>query len=275
MTKPGSLRRRRNVKIIFPSLITSVSMVCGFFAMLKSSDNQIVQACYLVMIASLLDGVDGKVARLTNTASEFGIQYDSMADIVAFGIAPAFIYFRYFIYQRGVDQIYLLLPVLFLVCGAVRLARFNVTASVFGKAAFTGLPIPAAAVTVVLLPALADWVNEKETLVHWGMGDWFLFERLFPFSVGLVIVLSLTMISGLRFDTFETFWFKKYRSRRLNFMVFGAFHALIFVHFVLYMTAVAFYYLSTMYGRALLLRFLRPRLQADPVAPEEPGHPEH
>ncbi|MCB1050765.1 MAG: CDP-diacylglycerol--serine O-phosphatidyltransferase [Acidobacteria bacterium] len=254
------LRKKRNVKIIFPSLITSFSMICGLFAIMKASDGSefIVQACYLVMVASLLDGVDGKVARLTNTASEFGIQYDSMADLVAFGVAPAFIYFRYYLYQKNMDQIYLLLPILFMVCGAVRLARFNITASTYGKSAFQGLPIPAAAVTISVLPALSEWVQTKPYLVSRGYAEWFRFENIFPFTVGLLLILSLTMISNLRFDTFETFWFKKFRSKKINMLIFCGFLSLIFVHFIVYMTAVATYYLCMMYLRALRTRFSKP-----------------
>ena len=269
-------RKKRNVKIIFPSIITSLAMICGFIGIIWAFDNRVYHACILVMIASLLDGIDGKVARLTNTASEFGIQYDSMADLIAFGLAPSIIYYKYFIYQKNLDLIFALLPVMFMLCGAIRLARFNITASIFGKTAFTGLPIPAAAVALSLLPALAYYVPKKQLFVDLGIAQWFLYENLFPVSVGFIVIFGLSMISSLRFDTFETFWFRKFKKKQVNWIVFAAFHSLILIHFVVYMTAVALYYTLMMYGRVLYFKFRPGRSQPvpEPVVEDQLNEPE-
>lgn len=250
-------RPRRNVKIIFPSLITSFSMVCGFAAILFAMDDRVVWASYLILIASILDGLDGKVARLTNTASEFGIQYDSMADLVAFGVAPAVIYYRYFIYERDLDRLFVLVPIMFMLCGAIRLARFNVTASIFGKHFFTGMPIPAAAVILSLFPPLESWLTRHDYLGSPLLRDYLAYENVLPLSVVFIVILSLSMISNLKFDTFDQFWFKKYRKKATNYTVFALFHTLILVHFIIYMTAVATYYMLAMYGRALAAKISR------------------
>ncbi|MCB1042039.1 MAG: CDP-diacylglycerol--serine O-phosphatidyltransferase [Acidobacteria bacterium] len=248
-------RPRRNVKIIFPSLITSFSMISGFAAILFAIDDKVWISSYLILVASVLDGLDGKVARLTNTASEFGIQYDSMSDLVAFGVAPAVIYYCHFIYHRPVDQLFILLPIMFLLCGAIRLARFNVTASIYGKAFFTGMPIPAAAVILSLWPPLERWAELHSS---WApLKSALAYENSFPISVVFVVILSLSMISTLKFDTFDQFWFKKYRNKSTRYSVFALFHALILIHFIIYMTAVSIYYMVAMYGRALVQKVSR------------------
>lgn len=244
-------RKKRNVKIIFPSLITSFSMICGFAAILLASDGRIITASYLILVAAFLDGLDGKVARLTNTASEFGIQYDSMADLVSFGVAPVVIYYRFFLYQRGTEQMFVLLPIMFLLSGAIRLARFNVTASIYGKDYFTGMPIPTAAVTLSLWPPLSDWVLRHQDWAGTSLHRFFEFENLMPFSIGLIVILSLSMVSTLKFDTFETFWFKKFPYKPLNYIVFLVFLLPLLIHFIVFMTFLSIYYLSMMYGRAI------------------------
>ncbi len=256
-------RPRRNVKIIFPSLITSFSMISGFAAILFALDDRLWISSYLVLVASILDGLDGKVARLTNTASEFGIQYDSMSDLVAFGVAPAVIYYRYFIHDQQVDQLFVLLPIMFLLCGAIRLARFNITASIYGKSFFTGMPVPAAAVVIAIWVPLERWFAGQQFFNSDRIESMFAFENAFPVSVVFLVILSLSMISALKFDTFDQFWFRKYQNKSTNFTVFAFFHALILFHFIIYMTAVALYYLVAMYGRALLRKVTRPTPQTE------------
>ncbi|CAM2067831.1 CDP-diacylglycerol--serine O-phosphatidyltransferase [Sulfidibacter corallicola] len=245
-------RRKPNVKIIFPSTLTSFSMVFGFIAILLAANDQIVKACYIMMLSILMDGLDGKVARMTNTASEFGIQYDSLSDLVAFGVTPCFIYARYFLHDQGFDKLFYLLPMMFLVCGAIRLARFNITASIYGKTHFTGLPIPAAAFMVAMWPPFLNWVPSSEFLAGLGMTERLTRENLFQFSMGLMIVLSWSMISTIKFDTPGGFWFRKFKTKSLNYLVIIAFLALIpMFHFSFFCVAISAYYLTSMFGRAL------------------------
>jgi CDP-diacylglycerol--serine O-phosphatidyltransferase len=246
----------KNVLIIFPSTITSFSMICGLASVIMSLEQQLATAGLLVLIAAILDGLDGKVARMTNSASDFGIQYDSLSDLVAFGVAPAVLFYRYFIGSDNPFQLYYFLPVMFLLCGAIRLARFNITASIYGKRHFTGLPIPAAAAALVIWPPLTKWVETSGSPI----GTWLepLIHQVHTrqghvseFAVVLLLVLSLAMISNLKFDTFDTFWFHFYPKRWLNRVVFALFLATLLVHFVFFMFAITAYYLMAMFARGL------------------------
>lgn len=125
-------------------------------AIIAAADNRFMDACYLILLSAVLDALDGPVARMTRTASPFGLEFDSLADVVAFGIAPAFLMFRKL---GGIDES-VDLPAwaprmamgvcgLYAVCGAIRLARFNTQVHAEEKLGFTGLPIPAAAGLVV------------------------------------------------------------------------------------------------------------------------------
>jgi CDP-diacylglycerol--serine O-phosphatidyltransferase len=265
-------RRKRNVKIIFPSTITTFSMVFGFIAIITSSYGEFNRACYLVMIAIIMDGLDGKIARITNTATEFGIQYDSLSDLVAFGVAPAVIYFNFYLHQQVTDQVYYLLPVMFMVCGAIRLARFNVTATVYSKAYFTGLPIPAAAFMVAVQPLFFDWATNDPMLQDWGLAPLFSKLNFFHTSVVLMVILSLTMISTLKFDTPVHFWFHKYRPKSLNYVVIFGFLALILVDFAVFAAGIGCYYLLVMFGREFYHKIRRHGLDddgdVDPLADE-------
>lgn len=256
-------RHKRNVKIVFPSTITSFAMIFGFIAILLASTGQFSKACYMVLISQLMDGLDGKVARFTNTASEFGIQYDSLSDLVAFGVAPCVIYSHFYLHQQVTDSLFYLLPIMFLTCGAIRLARFNVTASIYGKTHFTGLPIPAAAFALVMGPLFYEWSNNADSLIYkLGWAHHFTKENFFQASVVMIVILSLSMISTIKFDTPGTFWIRKFPVKWINFVVLGAFFSIwIFEAFAMFGVAITFYYLISMYGRAIYYRVRR----IDPV----------
>ena len=244
-------RRTRNVKLIFPSTITTFSMVFGFIAILLATNNQITKAGYLLMIAILMDGLDGKLARMTNAASDFGIQYDSLADMVAFGVAPCVIYSRFYLHQQVTDQVYYLVPIMYLTCGAIRLARFNVTASIYGKTHFTGLPIPAAAFMVSTGPIFYQWAVKHPFFKEWGLLPYLSHENYFQGSIAIVIALSMSMISTVKFDTPTSFWFRKFQWKPLNYLVILFFLSLNLIHYALFATAISVYYMVFNYGRAL------------------------
>ena len=242
--------KNRNVKIIFPSTITTFAMIFGFIAILLANNHQFIKAAYMVMIAILMDGLDGKVARFTNTASEFGIQYDSLSDLVAFGVAPCVIYARFYLHEQVNDQVYYLLPIMFLVCGAIRLARFNVTASIYGKTHFTGLPIPAAAFMVVSGPLFFDWANRYPLFEDWGYSPAISKENMFQISIVVLIALSLSMISTLKFDTPGGFWLRKFKYKPLNYVVLLLCLSINLISFALFAVVISLYYLLAMYSRS-------------------------
>ena len=140
-----SNRLRRGIYLL-PSLITAGNLFCGVFAILMAFNGEFHMAAMLIVAAVLLDGVDGAVARLTHTTSQFGVEFDSLADVVSFGVAPAVLVYIFALAPWGIWGG--LGAALFAVCGALRLARFNVQTLTAEKSYFTGLPIPAAAAMI-------------------------------------------------------------------------------------------------------------------------------
>lgn len=139
-------RRKKNLRkhlSIIPNSCTSMNLVCGFLSILMCSRGEFLIAGWLILIANIFDILDGRLARLTSVSSQFGAELDSLCDLVSFGAAPAFlIYTRYF--TEGTNYIGMFVTVLFVLCGALRLARFNVTPHSH-KDVFEGLPIPGGA----------------------------------------------------------------------------------------------------------------------------------
>ena len=128
---------------ILPNLFTTGSLFAGFYSMIATMNGDFRTAAIWVLVSSIFDGLDGKVARLTGTSSKFGVEYDSLADVVAFGVTPGLLMYRWALQPFG--RIGWLAAFLFLVCGALRLARFNVQVNTVESKRFVGLPIPAAA----------------------------------------------------------------------------------------------------------------------------------
>ncbi|MDR0842632.1 MAG: CDP-diacylglycerol--serine O-phosphatidyltransferase [Acidobacteriota bacterium] len=135
-----SKRLRRSV-FVLPSLLTVANLFCGYYAILSTMNGAYRNAAIAIMIAILLDSMDGAVARLTNTASDFGLQLDSLSDIISFGVAPSILALRWGL-QLVDTHLAWAAAFTFTICGAMRLARFNIQAG--GHKYFVGLPIPAA-----------------------------------------------------------------------------------------------------------------------------------
>jgi len=143
--------RVRRAIYLLPNIITTLAFFVGFVSAVWSLDGAYEKAAIAIIVAGVLDALDGRIARLTRTTSLFGIQYDSLSDSFAFGAAPAILMYTAVLHPMG--RFGWLGAFLFMVCGALRLARFNVQAQRVGEKHFTGLPIPAAAgmVAVTLL----------------------------------------------------------------------------------------------------------------------------
>ena len=156
MTEPQiTSDKRENLRkgvYLLPNLITSGSLFAGFYVIIASTDGNFVRAAWFILLSAILDGLDGKVARLTGTTSKFGMEMDSLADVVAFGVAPGVLMYTWALKPYG--KLGWLAAFLYVVCGALRLARFNVQVSTVESKRFVGMPIPAAAsivATCVLL----------------------------------------------------------------------------------------------------------------------------
>ena len=138
----GRKKLRRGIYLL-PTLFTTGNLCCGFFSLIQSARGRYETAALLIIFAGVLDGLDGRIARLTGTTSEFGVEFDSLADIASFGIAPAFLAYEWAL--APFHRIGWLVAFLFVACAATRLARFNIQHGVADKRFFAGLPSPAAA----------------------------------------------------------------------------------------------------------------------------------
>lgn len=172
---------------ILPTLFTVGNLFCGYLSVWSSIRGTFQTAAILIIAAAVLDMLDGRIARLTNSTSRFGEEYDSLADLVSFGIAPAVL-----AYSWGLADFHRLgwmASFLFVVCGSMRLARFNIQTRVTDKKYFIGLPIPAAAGTIATLVLATP---ERLVSRFWMAG-----------LLALTVVLSYLMISTLRYRSFK------------------------------------------------------------------------
>ena len=134
---------RKHLSII-PNTCTSMNLVCGFLSILAASHGEFLVASWLILIANIFDILDGRLARLTSVESLFGAELDSLCDLVSFGVAPAFLVYTRYFKDGNIGMLGMLVAVIFVLCGALRLARFNVTPHSH-KDVFEGLPIPGGA----------------------------------------------------------------------------------------------------------------------------------
>ncbi len=171
---------------ILPNLFTAGSIFLGILSIMAASKGLYSVACWFIVVSMLLDGLDGRVARLTNTSSKFGVEFDSLADIVAFGVAPSIL--LYFYVGFSFSRIGEVTSAFFVIFGAIRLARFNITTSSEPNF-FIGLPIPSAAIFIVLW-ILVD-LEHKIFL-----------ECKYLLILGAFIV-SILMVSNVRYPSFK------------------------------------------------------------------------
>jgi CDP-diacylglycerol--serine O-phosphatidyltransferase len=172
---------------ILPNLFTASGIFAGVFSMVSAVEGAFEQAAWLIMLALLFDGLDGRVARLTHTCSKFGVEFDSLADIVAFGAAPALLVYCYVGGDYG--RYGIAVSGLFVIFGAVRLARFNVMTVKTEPSVFIGMPIPTAAVFLSLLVLLFERYG---TLRSEGY-----------LILALAVVVALLMVSNIRYPSFK------------------------------------------------------------------------
>jgi CDP-diacylglycerol---serine O-phosphatidyltransferase len=192
-------------RAVVPSLFTVLNMFCGFLSIVQTSQKDYLLAAWFIVLAGVFDVLDGVMARITKSSSEFGIEFDSLSDVISFGVAPSFM-----VYNLGLNAqnaLGMLISAMPMVFGALRLARFNVQLVGFDKDFFKGLPIPAVALTI------ASFVLT--------------FYRPFAGIGGLegallapmVAVLSLLMVSNLKYDTIPKFSRRGVKQHPLRFTV--------------------------------------------------------
>ena len=185
---------------LLPNLFTTANLFAGFYSIVCTMSGQFNTAAMIIFIAMILDGLDGRVARMTNTQSAFGAEYDSLSDMVAFGLAPAILAYQWALVQMG--QLGLGISFIFAACAALRLARFNTQIGKVDKRWFIGLASPAAA-GVVAGVVWAVWAISEEGVVADDLH--ISFVMVFAAIVALV---GLLMVSNVKYYSFKDFDFK-------------------------------------------------------------------
>ncbi len=169
---------------LLPSFFTLGNIFCGFYSIISSINGSYTRAAYLVIIAGFFDVFDGKIARATNSTSRFGVEFDSLADLVSFGVAPGILVYLWMLKPLG--RMGWLAAFLFLVCGALRLARFNILVDIVSNDRFIGLPIPCGA-----------WMLASIVIFH---EHWFSPNQSHPALIAILVYLvAVLMVSNIKY----------------------------------------------------------------------------
>lgn len=192
--KPGRNRMEdlRKGVYVLPNILTTANLFVGVFSIISSVNGEFHKAAMAIMISSVLDVFDGKIARLTRASSRFGVEYDSLADLVSFGIAPGVLLYEWSLHHMG--RLGWLTVFLFVACGALRLARYNVRSSSADSRFFQGLPIPGAAImaaTYVMLLVNAGVVKPSSE------------HAAGKLAIFMMIGLGLLMVSNVKYRSFK------------------------------------------------------------------------
>lgn len=189
--KKNSRINRDNMKkgiYILPNLFTTASLFFGFYSIIASIGGDFSRAAVAIIISCILDGLDGKIARVTNTTSKFGAEYDSLSDLIAFGMAPAILAYSWALVSFG--RYGWLAAFLFVVCGALRLARFNVQIGIIDSKVFNGLAIPAAATVIATAVLFFYYLGGEGQFNHVSV-------------LAGTVALSLLMVSNIKYHSFK------------------------------------------------------------------------
>ncbi|MHC1737041.1 MAG: CDP-diacylglycerol--serine O-phosphatidyltransferase [Ignavibacteriaceae bacterium] len=187
------MKNNFSFKPVFPNLITTANIFFGFWATIKTAEGDFVTAAYFIIIAAIADAMDGIVARLIKTSSKFGVELDSLADVVSFGLAPAFLIYLAYLHIFGGWGI--AVSSLLLIFGAYRLARFNSDLVGFDKKHFVGLPIPASALMVA-------------SYVIFFSNENFVLKEYSEYAIFMSAALAFLMVSRIKYDTLPKFSWK-------------------------------------------------------------------
>lgn len=224
-------------KLVFflPNTCTALNIGCGFLAIIYSFQEKFFVACMLIALGAFLDSIDGRIARLVGAQSQFGEQFDSLSDLISFGIAPAMMF--YFKFLTDFNRLGMVVAFLFLLCGALRLARFNANIDKVSSEYFQGMPIPGAASAII-----------GYILLSMEFPDLRIFQTL---AIPYILFYSVLMISNIPFSSFKNSeWIKKNR-RKVLFLLFLGISAsfvwiegMVFVVITLYVVSSIIYRLT-------------------------------
>jgi CDP-diacylglycerol--serine O-phosphatidyltransferase len=190
----------RRIAFFLPNIFTALNLACGFSSMIFAWRGQYYYAGMILILGAIFDSVDGRVARFTGTQSSFGEQFDSMSDVVSFGVAPSVLIYNRFLVEYG--RLGIVISFAFLLCGAMRLARFNANIDRVSSTFFQGLPIPGAALAMVgfVFISLAYPIINHYSFI----------------ALGYTFFYALLMISNIPFPSFKNSqWAKKHKKQFL------------------------------------------------------------
>jgi len=236
---------------ILPNLFTATSLFCGFFSLLRTLQEDFYTAAIFILISGLLDGMDGKIARYTNTTSRFGVEFDSLADVIAFGVAPGMLVYAWALEPFG--RLGWLAAFLYVVCGALRLGRYNIQVNTVESRYFSGLPIPAAAGLIA-----------TGILVFYKLGDT-------GVSKHLTVLIATYILAFLMVSTVKYYGFKDielFRRKPFRWLVI----AILLIIVVAYEPEYTLFGLFLIYavsGPITAIIFLRHRRTSKPLQAEE------
>jgi CDP-diacylglycerol--serine O-phosphatidyltransferase len=255
--KPERKERRKKIDsmrkgiYIFPNLFTAASLFCGFFSLLNTLQEDFYVASIFILISCLLDRMDGTIARFTNTTSRFGVEFDSLADVISFGVAPGILLFAWALEPFG--RLGWLAAFLYVVCGALRLGRFNIQVNTVESRYFSGLPIPAGAGLIA-----------TGILVFYKLGDT-------GVSKHLTVLIATYILAFLMVSTIKYYGFKNielFRRKPFRWLVI----AILFIIIVAYEPEYTLFGLFLAYaisGPVMVFVFFRRRRASRPLLPGE------
>jgi CDP-diacylglycerol--serine O-phosphatidyltransferase len=269
------------LKIYFlPNLLTAGNLFCGFLALTKiveadpakgNFNTDVRHAIFLILLALIFDLFDGRVARMGGRESPFGREFDSLADLISFGAAPAFLVHHIILTDifKNWPQLSWIIAAIYLICGAFRLARFNCLSAIAGTGGgkeFLGFPIPAAAGLVSSLTLFLLWLEEQ----GFSVGKW---GFVLP---AIMVVLSLMMVSEVRYPTFKTLDFRAKRSfAKMVLIVLGVACVVILWETIKHIVLPVFFTAYLIYGfiRPRISRKVRDEIEEEEETDDEPAAP--
>ncbi|MBT3981582.1 MAG: CDP-diacylglycerol--serine O-phosphatidyltransferase [Bacteriovoracaceae bacterium] len=194
----------KRISYFLPNTFTALNMACGFICIMLTMKGEFQKGSYFLLLGAIFDMVDGRVARLTGTESAFGEQFDSMSDLISFGMAPALLF--YYRFLTGFGRLGMVLTFLFLLCGALRLARFNANIEKVNSNYFQGLPIPTAALGIIGLTLLSV---EFEFILKFNY-----------LGLGYIFLYAILMVTNIPFPSFKkSDWVQKHKKQTLFFIM--------------------------------------------------------
>ena len=243
-------RFRRGI-FLLPNLFTALNMFCGFYAIIAAINGDFVAAGYAVLIAGVFDNLDGKIARATRSTSAFGVEFDSLADLVSFGVAPGLLMYLWALTPMG--RVGWLAAFLYVVCGALRLARFNTQMGTVSSDYFVGLPIPAGAGMTVVTILFCHRVGIE--------------DQVHPFVfLTMLYILAFLMVSTIRYQSFKKA--AVFRNKNFNVLV----TAILILIFIAAQPSIALFLFGVTYvlsGPLMSLRYHRQEKQLSDDPSEE------